>query len=64
MRGGTMEGKLDVKLALGLSLQHISQLVEMLDVNGYCQATKTLKEAREFEDELRKFVNCKYKGGK
>ena len=51
-----MEGKLNVALALDLSLQHISQLIEMLDVNGYCQNTKTLKEARDFEEELLKFA--------
>ena len=51
-----MSRPLNVALALDLSLQHISQLIEMLDVNGYCQGTKTLKEARDFEEELLKFA--------
>lgn len=51
-----MEGKLNVAFALDLSLHHISQLVEMLDVNGYCQNTETLREAREFEEELLRFA--------
>lgn len=51
-----MGNRLNVALALDLSLQHISQLIEMLDVNGYCQNTETLKEARAFEEELLKFA--------
>lgn len=48
--------RLTVATALDLSFQHISQLIEMLDVNGYCQDTETLKEARAFEEELLKFA--------
>ena len=55
-RRTAMSKPLNVALALDLSLQHISQLIEMLDVNGYCQDTKTLKEARDFEEELMKFA--------
>lgn len=51
-----MSRPLNVALALDLSIQHISQLIEILDVNGYCQDTKTLKEARDFEEELLKFA--------
>ena len=51
-----MSRPLNVARALDLSLQHISQLIEMLDVHGYCQGTKTLKEARDFEEELLKFA--------
>lgn len=59
--------KLSVALALDLSLQHISRLVDMVDAFGVCQRSKTLREAREFGDELLEFArhrrcchNCAY----
>ena len=47
----TTGSKLDVALALDLSVQHISQLIEMLDVNGCCQGTSCGA------------FSCKYEGG-
>ena len=45
--------------ALGMSLQHLSQLIEFIDVNGYGQKSEAVREAREFEGRYLKYVRSR-----
>lgn len=45
--------------ALGMSLQHLSQLLEFIDVNGYGQKSEAVREAREFEGRYLKYVKSR-----
>lgn len=45
--------------ALNLSQQHLSQLIEFLDVNGYGQKSAAVRDAREFEERYLKYVRSR-----
>lgn len=42
-----------------MSLQHLSQLIEFIDVNGYGQKSEAVREAREFEGRYLKYVKSR-----
>lgn len=45
--------------ALEMSQQHLSQLLEFLDVNGYGQKSAAVRDAREFEERFMKYVRSR-----
>ena len=45
--------------ALEMSQQHLSQLLEFPDVNGYGRKSAAVRDAREFEERFKKYVRSR-----